>query len=91
MQMDGCATHDINHICQMIFLTNGLPGPLKIATDNGASFTSTKFCQFMEQITSKLHQLSMNRLVERAVQTSKGQSKECLIFRFRRKSRESGL
>ena len=59
---------------RMIFATHGLP--LKIVTDNGPSFTSSEFRNFMEQngikhVTSAPYHPSTNGLAERAVQTFK--------------------
>ena len=52
---------------RLIFATHGLP--LKIVTDNGASFTSSEFRNYM-QLNGIKHP-SSNGLAERAVQTFK--------------------
>ena len=59
---------------RIIFSTHGFPK--KVVTDNGASFTSLEFKQFMKEngvihITSAPYHPSTNGLAERAVQTFK--------------------
>ena len=59
---------------RIIFSTHGLP--LKIVTDNGATFTSKEFCQFVKQngikhVTSAPYHPATNGQAERAVQTFK--------------------
>ena len=59
---------------RMIYATHGLPQ--KLVTDNGATFTSSKFLQFTEKngikhVTSTPYHPSTNGLAERAVQTFK--------------------
>jgi hypothetical protein len=59
---------------RIIFSTHGLPK--KVVTDNGPSFTSLEFKQFMKEngvihITSAPYHPSSNGLAERAVQTFK--------------------
>ena len=81
LQMDGCAPHAINHLCKnnrettrIIFANHGLPH--KVVTDNGPSFTSAEFRDFMTNngivhIKSAPYHPATNGLAERAVQTFK--------------------
>lgn len=59
---------------RIIFSTHGFPK--KVVTDNGPSFTSAEFSQFMKEngivhVTSTPYHPSSNGLAERAVQTFK--------------------
>jgi transposase InsO family protein len=67
-------------VLRAVFATHGLPK--KVVTDNGPSFTSSEFEDFMEKngiklIHSALYHPSTNGLAERAVQSFK-QGVKCI-------------
>ena len=66
-----------------IFSTHGLPEVL--VTDNGTSFTSVEFQEFMKNnginhVKSAPYHPASNGLAERAVQTFKGSMKKCSLI-----------
>ena len=63
-----------------IFSTHGLPEVL--VTDNGTSFISVEFQEFMKNngVKSAPYHPASNGLAERAVQTFKGSMKKCSLI-----------
>ena len=72
---------------RILFANHGLPH--KVVTDNGPSFTSAEFAEFMSKngithIKSVQYHPSTNGLAERAVQFSNRQSNELLVTQFKK-------